>query len=474
MTETTIHFACDKCGKRFGVPSQHAGRSTKCPSCGAAITVPGESTRPDPLADLIGFSCGLCGTRMDVPSRYIGRKVKCPDCHKATVVPAPEAPKPKAAPAELEAYDVYEGEQQPRGVDLARAAKRSVHFDCPRCQTHLTAPANLAGRSVACHDCGAKVRIPQPPPEQPAKSESAQPARIGDGYEVEAAKAASEPTEGLFEHYTKHTPAGYRDRQERAGKGKQLSGRPEPTGFPVVTDLLGLFRSRSFLSVWLAIGGGIAASDGSLLMAAYVASLRAGSFGMLAIYSFIAMAVIFAVLSFGGIAAYGLAVFSQSSEGAPSVQEWPSTIPTEWWGATLQLITGLVVTASLGGALCAVIQPDAREAGALMTMTLWLALPWVLLSQIDNGSTFGVFSPRLLRTIAHAPLSWAAFYLVTALGGAMWYGTAVLFVTESPYLLLLMAPVTAFAALQYAWVLGRLAWVAAEATPDTSLDKPSI
>lgn len=467
MTETTIHFACDKCGKRFGVPSQHAGRSTKCPSCGAAITVPAESTRPDPLADLIGFSCGLCGTRIDVPSRYIGRKVKCPDCHKANVVPAPEAPKPRPKPAELEAYDVYEGEQQPRGVDLARAAKRSVHFDCPRCQTHLTAPANLAGRSVVCHDCGAKARIPQPPAEQPKPASEA---RRDGGYEVEAKKAAAAPSESLFEHYTKHTPVGYRDRQERAGKGKKLSGRPEPKGFPVLTDLLGLFKSRSFLSVWLAIGGGIAASDGSLLMAAYVASLRAGSFGMLAIYSFIAMAVIFGVLSFGGMAAYGLSVFSQSSEGASSVQEWPSTIPTEWWGATLQLLIGLVVTASIGGGLCAIVRPNLQDAGAVMTMTLWLALPWVLLSQVDNGSMLGVFSPRLLRTIAHAPLSWVAFYLVTAVGGALWYGLAVLLVEESPYLLLLMAHVTAFAALQYAWVLGRLAWVAAEATPDTSLD----
>lgn len=35
----TIAFDCG-CGKAFRVPDEHAGKRTKCPACGAALTVP--------------------------------------------------------------------------------------------------------------------------------------------------------------------------------------------------------------------------------------------------------------------------------------------------------------------------------------------------------------------------------------------------------------------------------------------------
>ncbi|QDT70417.1 DNA-directed RNA polymerase subunit P [Planctomycetes bacterium MalM25] len=468
MTETTIHFACDACGKGFNTPSQHAGRSTACPGCGATLTVPAESTRVDPLADLVGFSCGLCGTRMDVPSRYIGRKVKCPDCHKATVVPAPEAPAPKRALRDFEAYDVYEGEQQPRGIDLARAAPKSVHFICSRCQTHLTAPIDQVGQPITCPDCGAKTPAPRPRPEDEPK-----PIPIDAGYDVEAAVDTSAMTAGLYEEYTKQTPAGYRDMRKRAEEGGKRSGRPEPKGLPVVTDLLGLFRSRSFLAVWLALSAGVAATSGSLLLAATMLGMGAGPFGVLAAISFFAMGAMFGLLAFAGLAAYGLAVFSQSCEGAPHVEEWPLTIPTEWWGAALQLLLALVVSAASAGGLAALIDLGPAETGLAVLVSLWLVLPWVLLSQIDSGSMFGVFSPRLLRTLWHAPFSWIAFYSVSALGAGLWAVSSVLLSWVSPYLAIAVAPLTALAALQYAWLLGRLAWVIAAATPDWALNEPA-
>jgi len=34
-----IRFTC-RCGRRYAVPERHAGRSTHCPACGAAVTIP--------------------------------------------------------------------------------------------------------------------------------------------------------------------------------------------------------------------------------------------------------------------------------------------------------------------------------------------------------------------------------------------------------------------------------------------------
>ena len=44
-----IHFNCPHCGLKFKVRDEHAGRSTKCPTCKNAIQVPNASP---PVAQL--------------------------------------------------------------------------------------------------------------------------------------------------------------------------------------------------------------------------------------------------------------------------------------------------------------------------------------------------------------------------------------------------------------------------------------
>jgi DNA-directed RNA polymerase subunit RPC12/RpoP len=43
----TIRFACLSCGKKLHTEDKNRGRSTQCPACGSAVTVPAASTRPD-------------------------------------------------------------------------------------------------------------------------------------------------------------------------------------------------------------------------------------------------------------------------------------------------------------------------------------------------------------------------------------------------------------------------------------------
>jgi hypothetical protein len=43
----SISFACE-CGKSFSVRDEFAGKRTKCPACGSALTVPGPATEQTP------------------------------------------------------------------------------------------------------------------------------------------------------------------------------------------------------------------------------------------------------------------------------------------------------------------------------------------------------------------------------------------------------------------------------------------
>jgi hypothetical protein len=45
----TIRFACVSCGKKLHTDDKNIGKSTQCPACGGAVTVPQTSTRPEKL-----------------------------------------------------------------------------------------------------------------------------------------------------------------------------------------------------------------------------------------------------------------------------------------------------------------------------------------------------------------------------------------------------------------------------------------
>jgi DNA-directed RNA polymerase subunit M/transcription elongation factor TFIIS len=75
-----IEFSCPSCDKSIRVNDKHAGKRGKCPKCGNALVVPGQSAR-------IVFSCESCGHRIKVADRYAGKKGKCPKCKHAVVVP---------------------------------------------------------------------------------------------------------------------------------------------------------------------------------------------------------------------------------------------------------------------------------------------------------------------------------------------------------------------------------------------------
>jgi DNA-directed RNA polymerase subunit RPC12/RpoP len=85
------------CGRQFKVPDEYAGRKIKCPACTGAlsVTTAPEAPRPVeastmPLPGMVVFACG-CGKQMQAKVQYAGRSVRCPACGAAVTVPGGEA-----------------------------------------------------------------------------------------------------------------------------------------------------------------------------------------------------------------------------------------------------------------------------------------------------------------------------------------------------------------------------------------------
>jgi DNA-directed RNA polymerase subunit RPC12/RpoP len=124
-----IRFCCEHCGYKIGVQETHVGKRGKCPTCGAVITVPAEST-------LIEFDCADCGGRLAVPRTHAGRKVICPNCQNVIFVPV-EGKTPAVS----------------AGV---------VSFACSTCNQQIEEPESSRGKLIQCPHCRSYVAVPSP------------------------------------------------------------------------------------------------------------------------------------------------------------------------------------------------------------------------------------------------------------------------------------------------------------------------
>jgi hypothetical protein len=86
------------CGKKLRVPDEHAGKSVRCPSCNAVLTVPAaapSAPTPPPVppfppaespSGMVRFACA-CGKPMQARAEYGGRSTNCPACGAAVLIP---------------------------------------------------------------------------------------------------------------------------------------------------------------------------------------------------------------------------------------------------------------------------------------------------------------------------------------------------------------------------------------------------
>jgi hypothetical protein len=99
---SSVQIVCPSCGRRRPVPVKYIGRSVKC-TCGVRFVASGEAAagapassegnRAPPVADgsmRIRFPCPECGLWLSMPDQYAGRTAKCPQCGALARVPCPQ------------------------------------------------------------------------------------------------------------------------------------------------------------------------------------------------------------------------------------------------------------------------------------------------------------------------------------------------------------------------------------------------
>lgn len=89
--------------------------------------------------DRVSFSCSGCAAKLGADVALRGKSITCPKCQHKTTVPAFEVVDEPAPP--------------PPPVELLR-------FPCAKCRAKLRVSPELAGRAIACPNCGQNTLVP--------------------------------------------------------------------------------------------------------------------------------------------------------------------------------------------------------------------------------------------------------------------------------------------------------------------------
>lgn len=437
------------------------------------------SSKPPPSApepQYIGFECRLCQTRMYALPDDVGKNVKCPDCGTKTPVPRPTVVKAKRMPTALEGeqYELWDADTAPLPSEMLAAQPAYIAMECRMCQTLFYGTPEQVGKELACPDCGTKHVVP--PPKAPIKPNH----RLVDEDEEIGLDESSPPPEPpvvaapprrllLYEAEAEQE----RERNFRAARhGKKRAwqvdaqGRPVMPRFPLISGIVPFLWSPGVPVRWALLS--VVAMIAVVLGALGVGAIGTGSsrvevgMGAIAGVCFFIIGCITAAFWLAAFASIVLAIVVESSEGNHRIHQWPPPNPVEWLPEMIYIVVAGFVCLFPGWLLARLV-PGTAEVGVLLVAGgAVLALPIVILSQLEFDSPFAVVSSHVLASVVRCPLSWLLFYAEVALVAAICMATTFYLATLAPGAMPLLVPLYVAALIVSARLLGRLSWGLAE------------
>ncbi len=462
-TSALVIAECPHCRKQFRVEGQHAGRSTKCPSCKGTFVITPRSAppaveqaeTPHPI-EYIGINCMTCETRYYGTQRELDRPLPCPDCGTPNVLRRQAKRDVPQRPAALdgEQYELWEGDDQPWGVELARQQTPLVRVTCDHCETITYVGPELVGSIVACGDCGKQVRVRTPQPTPPA---GPQPVKPGDEYQLDDAWSGSlEPSTvaPAYEKLYAEVDPEERERQIRL-VATDRKARPKLPGQPLLTGYGSFFIGPGILIRWFTLSLMTAIAAALTLLAA---SIAFDGLATIAALFLVICAFGIAVLCFGAASACAVAILAESSEGNSHVHEWPTTNPTDWMMETMVVLFALGAAGLPGGGTAFLLNVPTPVAMAMSLVSIWLCFPITLLSSLEGSSPFSLLMPGVLGSLFRCGPWWLQFYILSGLLLVVVAGGIAIAMLLSPAAAIVLIPLGWLGTAVYFRMLGRLAW----------------
>lgn len=376
-----------------------------------------------------GQLCKLCGSLFYVKPEQIGQETKCPDCHSVNVV---KPPREKAKQVVIEDDD-----------DDFRLSDPVERPPMPVELPGVLSTFQDEMRSAASHGSMKAMEQLKPPMKPP----SPRPAET----KPSGPKPATNATGAIMER-------ALREAEEAEAAMPKLPAKPFSTG--LMLFLIEPQAAARGIGLALMMGLIFVVLTWVLAMGSSQGVQQMGSVFLLMPLALLGLVFVFVT------AASGIAVLQETSNGRDQIEKWPGWPISDWIGDSFFVINSIFlsfVPGFLVGQVLSCAGVPSWFKLILGTVTLVALLPPMLLSMLEAGSPTAPYSAVIWGSLQKQKKAWKSFYIRAGIVGTLFLVAASLSLSGWMILTAIGCAATVALVLVFFRLLGRLAWVLAEA-----------
>ena len=314
---------------------------------------------------------------------------------------------------------------------------------CKVCGTITYAKAVDSGKTTKCSDCYSEILIPKPP-------------RIRKKPEIDIANAE---TFNLGQNNSEERKTADPFRKSAADLLAEASRQEEDASPPVyedtpnviewVNNVFGIFKDPGVIMHWVCL------SVAAAIPTALLVSIEQESLQLL-----LTIGMMIGGLILGGITvSCAFAILLSVANGNDQVEDWPSTDVFQWFDQLTLVLGATGLVAIPMWTICFLTNSTGLLGVALVMFSIYLLLPFILLSMLDMGSVFAPFSPELARSVSKCQEEWGGFYFSSGLlFGLLFLFTAIIWYLPGSLGIVATTTLCIFTTFAYFGMMGRLAY----------------
>ena len=270
--------------------------------------------------------------------------------------------------------------------------------NCLICGSLMYAKATDSGKTTKCSDCHSAITIPQPPK-----------VRKKSKIDIENAETFKLDQPNVAERTRDPFQKSADDLLAEASREEEEETTPVYTDTPNIIEWLnnifGIFKDPGVLMHWIVLSVAAAIPTALLMRVESQAMQLLLTFGMI-----IGGMVLGAVT-----VSCAFAIMLSVSNDDERVEEWPSLDISHWFDQLILVLAATGLAAIPIWSICFITDSQPMLSVAITMFSIYVLLPFLLLSMLDMNSIFTPFSPELAKSISKCQEAWGGFYFSSGL-----------------------------------------------------------
>ncbi len=216
-----------------------------------------------------------------------------------------------------------------------------------------------------------------------------------------------------------------------------------------LNNVFGIFKDPGVIMHWVVI------SVGAAIPTALLLQIEQESLQML-----LTLGMMTGGLVLGAITvSCAFAILLSVANGNDRVEEWPSMDIFQWLDQLILVLGATALVAIPMWTVCYLTDCPQLLGIAIIMFSIYLLLPFILLSMLDMGSVLTPFSPELARSVSNSQEEWGGFYFSSGLlFTGLFLFIATTWSTDSTIGIVAAITLAIFTTFTYFGMMGRLAF----------------